>query len=71
MTKDVPSTEIIIMDSPDELLQPIVWKSFEVTPGMSGNYSSGMTNWGGKKIDGSKMVASSVSFPKTDSKDNS
>lgn len=53
VTKDVPSTEIIIMDSPDELAADCM-ESFEVTPGMSGNYSSGMTNWGGKKIDGSK-----------------
>ena len=52
VTKDVPSTEIIIMDSPDELAADCM-ESFEVTPGMSGNYSSGMTNWGGKKIDGS------------------
>ncbi|MDC1973233.1 DUF5119 domain-containing protein [Bacteroides uniformis] len=48
VTKDVPSTEIIIMDSPDELAADCM-ESFEVTPGMSGNYSSGMTNWGGQK----------------------
>ncbi len=53
VTKNVPSTEIIIMDSPDELAADCM-ESFEVTPGMSGNYSSGMTNWGSKKIDGSK-----------------
>lgn len=45
--KGCPSTEIIIMDSPDELAADCM-ESFEVTPGMSGNYSSGMTNWGAK-----------------------
>ena len=59
------------MDSPDELAADCM-ESFEVTPGMSGNYSSGMTNWGSKKIDGSKKwLPALFPSPKTDSKDNS
>ena len=53
VTKDAPSTEIIITDSPDELAADCM-ESFEVTSGMSGNYSSSMANRGSKKIGGSK-----------------